>query len=64
VEYSVKSHDEFIARRIEVSALKRFVDPKYIAAMAAFLWSDDAVARTAEDINVTVGNIIYWLKTN
>ena len=59
MEYSGKSHDEVIARRIEVSALKRFVDLKYIAAMVAFLCSDDAAARTGEDINVTVGNIIY-----
>jgi NAD(P)-dependent dehydrogenase (short-subunit alcohol dehydrogenase family) len=59
MRYSGKSLDEVIVQRIKASALKRLVDPKYIAAMVAFLCSDDVAVRTGEDINVTMGNIVY-----
>ncbi|MBI5968488.1 MAG: SDR family oxidoreductase [Deltaproteobacteria bacterium] len=59
MKYSGKSRDQVVAERTEASALKSFVDAQYIAAVVAFLCSEDAVMMTGQDINVCAGTIMY-----
>ena len=59
MKFSGKSRDQVIAEKTEASALKTFVDPKYIAAMVAFLCSEDGALITGQDINVCGGAIMY-----
>jgi NAD(P)-dependent dehydrogenase (short-subunit alcohol dehydrogenase family) len=54
-----KSRDRIAAERVENTALKRFVDPKDIAALVAFLCSEDAATMTGQDINVSAGSVMY-----
>jgi NAD(P)-dependent dehydrogenase (short-subunit alcohol dehydrogenase family) len=48
-----------IAERIGTSPLQDFTDPKYIAALVAFLCSEDAAMMTGQDINVSGGAVMY-----
>ena len=59
MKFSGKSRDQVIAERTEASPLKTFVDAKHIAAVVAFLCSEDAAMMTGQDINVSAGTIMY-----
>ncbi len=59
MKHTGKSFDEVAAERKEASALKAFVDPKYIGAMVVFLCSEGAEMITGQDINVCAGTIMY-----
>ena len=54
-----KTREQVISEWAEASALKTFVDPKYIAGVVAFLCSEDAAMMTGEDINVSAGMVMY-----
>lgn len=54
-----KTYEAVIAERIAVSPLQSFVDPKYVAAVVAFLCSEDAAMMTGQDINVSGGAVMY-----
>lgn len=59
MKYSGKSREEVVAERTERSALKTLVDPKYVAAVVAFLCSEDAAMMTGQDINVSAGSVMF-----
>ena len=59
MKFSGKSREQAMSERAFASALNRFVDPKYVAAMVAFLCTDDAAVVTGQDINVCAGSIMY-----
>ena len=59
MKFSGKTREEVIAARTEASPLRSFVDPKYIAAVVAFLCSEDAAMVTGQDINVSAGAVMY-----
>jgi NAD(P)-dependent dehydrogenase (short-subunit alcohol dehydrogenase family) len=59
VKYSGKSLDQVRAERAELSALKTFVDPRHVAAVVAFLCTEDAAMMTGQDINVSAGAVMY-----
>lgn len=54
-----KTFEEVKQEKLESSPLRSFVDPKYVAGMAAFLCSDDAAMITGQDINVSAGAVMY-----
>lgn len=56
---SGKSLEEINAEREEESPLKALIDPKYVAAVVAFLCSDDAAMMTGQDVNVSAGYVMY-----
>jgi len=59
MKFSGKTREQVVAERAEASALKTFVDAKYIAAAVAFLCSEDGAMITGQDINVCGGTIMY-----
>ncbi len=59
MKFSGKSREQVIAERAEASPLKTFIDAKYIAAVVAFLCSEDAAMMTGQDINVSAGTVMY-----
>jgi NAD(P)-dependent dehydrogenase (short-subunit alcohol dehydrogenase family) len=59
MKHTGKTREEVIAERIGVSPLQSFVDPKYIAAVVAFLCSEDAAMMTGQDINISGGAVMY-----
>jgi NAD(P)-dependent dehydrogenase (short-subunit alcohol dehydrogenase family) len=54
-----KTREQVVAERVGASPLQSFVDPKYIAALAAYLCSEDAAMMTGQDINVSAGAVMY-----
>jgi NAD(P)-dependent dehydrogenase (short-subunit alcohol dehydrogenase family) len=54
-----KSREQVVAERAEASALKTFIDPRDVAAVVAFLCSQEAAMITGQDINVCGGTIMY-----
>ena len=58
-KFTGKSPEEVMAERAEGAALKTFVDPKYVAAVVAFLCSEDGAMMTGQDINVSAGAVMY-----
>ena len=54
-----KTFEEVKREKLESSPLRSFVDPKYVAGMAAFLCSDDAAVITGQDLNVSAGVVMY-----
>ncbi len=56
---SGKTREQVIAERTEVTALKTFVDARYVAGVVAFLCSEDAAMMTGQDINVSAGAVMY-----
>jgi NAD(P)-dependent dehydrogenase (short-subunit alcohol dehydrogenase family) len=59
MKFSGKTREQVIAERVEVSPLRSFVDPKYVAAIVAFLCTEDAAMMTGQDINVSAGAVMY-----
>lgn len=59
MKFSGKSREQVMAERAEATPLKTFIDPKYIAAVVAFLCSEDAAMMTGQDINVSAGAVMY-----
>ncbi len=54
-----KSYEEVRAMKAESAALRRFVDPKHVAAMAVFLAGEDSEVITGQDLNVCAGAVMY-----
>ncbi len=59
MKFSGKSRERVMAERAEASPLRTFIDAKYIAAVVAFLCSEDAAMMTGQDINVSAGTVMY-----
>jgi len=59
MKYSGKSWDQVVAERLESTPLKTLIDPIYIAAVVAFLCSEDAAMMTGEDVNVSAGDVMF-----
>ncbi len=59
VRHTGKSRDQIAAERVEKTALKRFVDPEDVAALVAFLCSEDSAKMTGQDINVSAGSVMF-----
>ena len=59
MKYTGKSREQIIAERTEATPLKTLVDPKYVAALVAFLCSEDAAMMTGQDINVSAGAVMF-----
>ncbi len=59
MKFSGKSREQVMAERAEASPLRSFIDAKYIAAVVAFLCSEDAAMMTGQDINVSAGTVMY-----
>lgn len=59
MKYSGKTWDQVIAERLESIPLRTLISPKYIAAIVAFLCSEDAGMMTGQDVNVSAGAVMY-----
>ena len=59
MQFTGKSREQVLAERAELSALKTFVDPRHVAAVVAFLCTEDAAMMTGQDINVSAGAVMY-----
>jgi NAD(P)-dependent dehydrogenase (short-subunit alcohol dehydrogenase family) len=59
MKFSGKSREQVMEERAEASPLKTFIDARYIAAVVAFLCSEDAAMMTGQDINVSAGTVMY-----
>lgn len=59
MRHTGKSREQVVAEFTELTALKTFIDPKYVAAVVAFLCSDDAAMMTGQDINVNAGTTMF-----
>ena len=59
MKYTGKSREQIVAERTEATPLKTLVHPKYVAALVAFLCSEDAAMMTGQDINVSAGAVMY-----
>ncbi len=59
MKYSGKSWDQVVSERLESTPLKTLIHPKDIAAVVAFLCSEDAAMITGEDVNVSAGNVMF-----
>jgi len=57
--FSGKSREQVTAERVAATALHTFIDPKDVAAVVAFLCTDDAAMITGQDINVCGGTVMY-----
>ncbi len=59
MQFTGKSREQVLAERADLSALKTFVDPRHVAAVVAFLCTEDAAMMTGQDINVSAGAVMY-----
>ena len=54
-----KPVEEVAQSRLNLLPLRAFIDPAEVAAVVAFLLSDDSCKMTGQDINVTSGAVMY-----
>jgi NAD(P)-dependent dehydrogenase (short-subunit alcohol dehydrogenase family) len=59
MKFTGKTREQVVAERVAISPLKSLVDPTHVAAVVAFLCSEDAAMMTGQDINVSAGAIMY-----
>jgi NAD(P)-dependent dehydrogenase (short-subunit alcohol dehydrogenase family) len=59
MQFTGKSREQVMTERAALSPLKTFVDPAHVAAVVAFLCTDDAAMMTGQDINVSAGAVMY-----
>ena len=59
MRHTGKSREQVIAEFTDMTALKTFMHPKYVAAVVAFLCSEDAAMMTGQDINVNAGATMF-----
>lgn len=59
MKFTGKSMDQIVAERLEMSPLRSRVDPRFVAAVVAFLCTEDAAMMTGQDINITAGAVMY-----
>ena len=59
MQHSGKSRDQVMEEWLKTSVLKSLIDPRYVAAMVAFLCSQDAALMTGQDVNVSAGMVMY-----
>lgn len=59
MRFAGKTREQVRAERAEAAALKTLVDPEHVAAVVAFLCSDDAGMMTGQDVNVSAGAVMY-----
>lgn len=59
MQASGQSWDEVMKEKADAAALKRFVDPKHVAAVVSFLVQEDSAMISGQDINVCGGAVMY-----
>ena len=59
MKFTGKTREQVIAERVEFSPLRSFIDPKYVAAVVAFLCTEDAAMMTGQDLNISAGAVMY-----
>jgi NAD(P)-dependent dehydrogenase (short-subunit alcohol dehydrogenase family) len=59
MKHSGKNRETVVAERRDKTILKTFVEPEYVAAVTAFLCTEDAAMMTGQDINVSAGSVMY-----
>ena len=59
MKFSGKTREQVAAERAALSPLKVLVDPQAVAAVVAFLCTEDAAMMTGQDINVSAGAVMY-----
>ena len=59
MKYSGKTWDQVVSERLESTPLRRLIHPKDIAAVVAFLCSEDGAMITGEDVNVSAGDVMF-----
>jgi len=59
MKFSGKTREQVAAERAALSPLRTLIDPRSVAAVVAFLCTEDAAMMTGQDINVSAGAIMY-----
>jgi NAD(P)-dependent dehydrogenase (short-subunit alcohol dehydrogenase family) len=59
MKFSGKAREQVAAERAALSPLRTLVDPRSVAAVVAFLCTEDAAMMTGQDINVSAGAVMY-----
>jgi NAD(P)-dependent dehydrogenase (short-subunit alcohol dehydrogenase family) len=59
MKFSGKTREQVAADRAALSPLKTLIDPQSVAAVVAFLCTEDAAMMTGQDINVSGGAVMY-----
>jgi NAD(P)-dependent dehydrogenase (short-subunit alcohol dehydrogenase family) len=59
MQFSGKTREQVAAERAALSPLRTLIDPQAVAAVVAFLCTEDAAMMTGQDINVSAGAVMY-----